>query len=152
MKTHKGFNRCTKVPSNSKICFLDDVFHPGMENENIYYINIKPYMHDLSFDTMIERFTKSGLINQTILGDENIASMQQYITDYMKKYNYIFMEKSKESLIIDKILSKKIMQHLQIFFNRKPKLNSNPKRQTTKKQLNMNKNNKTKKQHNKTNN
>jgi hypothetical protein len=117
-----------------------------MENENIYYINIKPYTHDLSFDTMIQRFTKSGIINELLLGAENIASMQQYITDYMKKYNYIFIEKSKESLVIDKILSKKIMQHLQIFFNRKPK--NNPKRQSTKKQLITNKNNqnKTKKQ------
>ena len=90
---------------------------------------------------------KSGIINETLLGNENIATMQQYITDYMKKYNYIFMEKSKESLIIDKILSKKIMQHLQIFFNRKPKLK--PKSQSTKKQLITNKNNqnKTKKQH-----
>jgi hypothetical protein len=151
MKTHKDFIRCTKVPANSEICFLDDVFHPGMENENIYYINIKPYTHDLSFDTMIQRFTKSGIINDTILGAENIATMQQYISDYMKKYNYIFMEKSKESVIIDKILSKKIMQHLQIFFNRKPK--NNPKRQSTKKQLITNKSNqnKTKKQHNKTN-
>lgn len=154
MKTHKDFIRCTKVPTNSEICFLDDVFHPGMENENIYYINIKPYTHDLSFDTMIQRFTKSGIINDTILGNENIETMQQYITDYMKKYNYIFMEKSKESLIIDKILSKKIMQHLQIFFNRKPKPKNNPKRQSTKKQLITNKNNqnKTKKQHNKINN
>ena len=147
MKTHKDFIRCTKVPTNSEICFLDDVFHPGMENENIYYINIKPYTHDLSFDTMIQRFTKSGIINETLLDNKNIETMQQYIRDYMKKYNYIFMEKSKESLIIDKILSKKIMQHLQIFFNRKPK--NNPKRQSTQKQLNVNRNNKTKKQHNK---
>lgn len=150
MKTHEDFIRCTKVPVNSEICFFNDVFHPGMENENIYYINIKPYTYDLSFDTMIQRFIKSGIINEKLLGSENIELMQKYITDYMKKYNYIFMEKSKKSLIIDKILSKKILQHLQIFFNKKPKLsiNTKSKRQLTKRQLNMNKNNqnKTKKQ------
>ena len=41
MKTHKDFIRCTKVPEDSEICFIDDVYHPGMKNDNIYYINIK---------------------------------------------------------------------------------------------------------------
>jgi hypothetical protein len=35
-KTHHDFIRCTKVPSNAEICFIDDTFHPGMSNEHIY--------------------------------------------------------------------------------------------------------------------
>ena len=41
-KTHNDFIKCTKVPANSQICFLDDVYHPEMKNDNVYYINVKP--------------------------------------------------------------------------------------------------------------
>ena len=34
-KTYQDFIRCTKLPANAEICFLDDTFHPGMSNEYI---------------------------------------------------------------------------------------------------------------------
>ena len=37
-KTHSDFIKCTKLPEDTQICFLDDVFHPDMSNERIYYI------------------------------------------------------------------------------------------------------------------
>jgi hypothetical protein len=137
MKTHKDFIRCTKVPENSEICFIDDVYHPGMTNENIYYINIKPYTYDLSFDIMIQRFINSGIINmneekerETEKETEREREREKetkeeifasFITKFMKRYNYNFIEKSKEVFNIDKILSKKILQHLHIFFRKSSK-------------------------------
>ena len=63
MKTHSDLIKCTKIPEHTQICFLDDVFYPDMKNENIYYINIKPYVYDLQFDIMIKRLLKSDIIN-----------------------------------------------------------------------------------------
>ena len=42
MKNHKDLISCTKIPETTEICFLDDVFHPGMVDDRIYYINVKP--------------------------------------------------------------------------------------------------------------
>ena len=38
----------------------------------------------------------------------------------MKKYNYIYIKKNIEVQNIDVILSKKILQHLHLFFKMKP--------------------------------
>jgi hypothetical protein len=105
-----------------------------MVNDKVYYINLKPYIHDLPFDLMIERFIKSGIIN---IEDNFKTDMLQF----MNQYRHEYVEKTKDSQNVDKILSKKILYHLQIFFNkktqnktiRKPNKNHN---KTKKKKLN----------------
>jgi FMN phosphatase YigB (HAD superfamily) len=42
-KSHNDLIRCTKIPRNTEICFIDDVYHQEMVNKNIYYIN-RTYM------------------------------------------------------------------------------------------------------------
>jgi hypothetical protein len=111
MKTHRDLLKCTNIPDETKICFLDDVFYPGMSNENIYYINIKPYIYNLKFDEMINRLEKSGIF----VGDP--TSCRAYILSFLKKYTYIYVGKTSQSQNIDKILSKQILNHLHIFFN-----------------------------------
>jgi phosphoribosylanthranilate isomerase len=39
---------------------------------------------------------------------------------FLKKFNYIYVSKTAETQQVDKILSKKILQHLQLFFKMKP--------------------------------
>jgi hypothetical protein len=45
----------------------------------------------------------------------------------MKRYRHSYVEKTKEAQNVDKILSKKILQHLQTFFSRPPNKNSHIK-------------------------
>ena len=115
MKTHKDLIKCTKIPEDTQICFLDDVYYPDMSNDKIYYINLKPYVHDLDFDDMISRLIKSD-----ILGQEDPTSCNTFMLTFLKKFNYIYVSKTAETQHVDKILSKKILQHLQIFFKIKP--------------------------------
>ena len=112
MKTHKDFISCTKIPETTQICFIDDVFHPGMSNDNIYYIHIKPYTYDLTFDTIVDRFVGSGILNAP-------TSMKEAIITGMKRYAYTYVEKTQLEHEIDAMLSKKILHHLHTFFNRK---------------------------------
>jgi hypothetical protein len=114
MKTHKDFISCTKIPETTQICFIDDVFHPGMTNDNIYYIHIKPYTYDLTFDTIVDRFVGSGLLHV-----DSPTSMKEAIIAGMKRYNYTYVEKTQLEHEIDAMLSKKILHHLHTFFNRK---------------------------------
>lgn len=114
MKTHKDFISCTKIPETTQICFIDDVFHPGMTNDNIYYIHIKPYTYDLPFETIIERFCNAGLISV-----EDPTSMKVGVNSGMKRYAYTYVEKQHLEHKIDAMLSKKILHHLHTFFNKK---------------------------------
>jgi hypothetical protein len=125
MKNHDDLIRCTKIPETTEICFLDDVFHPGMVDDRIYYINLKPYVYDLPFETMIDRFIKSGIIDTTKY-DTN-ANMSTSLLQFMKQYRHSYVEKTKEAQNVDKILSKKILQHLQTFFANHSNKNSHVK-------------------------
>ena len=119
MKTHKDFVKCSKIPDNAQICFLDDTYYPGMSGKNIYYINIKPYIYDLYFEDIISRFSNSEIINKLNIETHELTSMKEFMLDFMKIYNYNYVEKSKHNQEIDIILSKKILHHLHIFFNKK---------------------------------
>jgi len=123
MKTHKDLIRCTQIPDDSHICFLDDVFYPDMSNDNIYYINIKPYIHDLSFDTMITRLLNSDILefpnisnneNENENDEKNVC--HKFLLSFLKRYHYNYISKDNVALSVDKILSKKIMHHLRLFF------------------------------------
>jgi hypothetical protein len=114
-KTYTDLIRCTKLPTNAEIFYLDDTFYPEMSNEHIYYINIKPYVHALPFNEIYKRFLDSKLIISSSVFNEFIDFMNKEI----KKYNFKVIQKHTNDYEIDKILSKKIMVHLHDFFDNK---------------------------------
>jgi hypothetical protein len=128
MKNYTDLIRCTKIPETTEICFLDDVFHPGMVDDRVYYINLKPYVHDLPFEIMVDRFIKSGIIDLNKNVNVTEVEFTKDMLSYMKRYNHDYVEKTKEAQNVDKILSKKILQHLQTFFNK----NTNKKNKSRK--------------------
>jgi hypothetical protein len=113
-KTHKDLIKCTKIPIDTEICFIDDYFYPEMTHNNIYYINIRPYYHDLEFNEMIKRF-KNSETGRKIIGDDNDFDSLMY--KHMNLYNFVFIKKDEKEYDIDNILGKHIISHLQIFFN-----------------------------------
>ena len=114
-KSHKDFIKCTKLPMNAEICFLDDVIHPEMINDNIYYINLKPYYYDLDFNEMILKF-KNSIVGKKIIIHE--ADFEIIMLNEFKKYNYKCLDKNDSEYEVDKVLGKQIMTHLYEFFNK----------------------------------
>lgn len=104
---------CTKIPINSEICFIDDVYYSNMVQENVYYIKLKPYINCLSFKVMIDRFISSKYGEKIMDKDDFIDFMNKYIS----KYNFVYIKKNDSDYEMDKIISKKIMLHLQTFFD-----------------------------------
>jgi hypothetical protein len=104
---------CTKIPSNSEICFIDDVYYSNMVEENVYYIKLKPYINCLTFKTMIDRFIVSKYGDKIMDKNDFIVFMNNYIN----KYNFVYTKKTESDYEMDKIISKKIMLHLQTFFD-----------------------------------
>ena len=126
-KTHKDFIKCTKIPENSEICFLDDTFYPEMANDNVYYINVKPYYHDLQFDCMINRFQQTKL-GTTIIGEDDKFEFK--MMENIKLYKYLCVDKDLKEFEVDKILGKRIINHLHEFFTKKHKNRSIKNRPT----------------------
>jgi len=141
-KTHSDLMRCSKIPDTTDVCFIDDVYHPGMTRDNVVYINIKPYEYDLPFTKIVDRFIASKLLNS-----DDPTSMKAYIVGFMKRYNYTYVEKDVGELAVDNAISKKILQHIQAFFNKRNKAIKQTNKQTTK-QTNLNSKNKTLKKRN----
>ena len=117
-KTHKDLIRCTKIPPNAEICFLDDTFYHEMATENIYYINIKPYYYDLKFGEMIARF-KNSACGKKIIKEESI--FDKIMNEEFHRYKYRCLDKNLNEYEIDKVLGKQIMTHLQEFFSKSSK-------------------------------
>jgi len=113
-KTHKDLIKCTKIPIDAEICFMDDNFYPDMTHDNIYYINIKPYYYDLKFNEILSRF-KNSQIGKKII--ENDLDFDSLMMEHIKLFKYVVVDKDADEYNIDKILGKHIISHLQIFFN-----------------------------------
>lgn len=132
-KTYEDFMRCTKLPSNVEVCFLDDQMHSQMEHDQVYYINVKPYVHQLSVKTLTDRFMQSPVLRNTVaVGTDQFYSL---ILQFMHKFQASKKDPMEQE--IDRIISKKIMEHLNEFFNNPEELNSHKatKKQKTKKKL-----------------
>jgi hypothetical protein len=125
-KTIKDFMRCSKLPENIDVCYLDDVYFPEMNADNVYYIKINPYTHDLSFDLMIRRFINHDISKKLFFGTHTEKEFSDFMKNNMNNYEFACMEKSKEEYEIDKIITKKTMEHLQSFFNKNKRTNSPP--------------------------
>ena len=139
-KSHNDLIKCTKLPLNTEICFLDDLIHPEMYNKNVYYINIKPYSYDLGLNEILSRFQESK-ISSKLLNTQKSQDLTFNTTmlAYMKQYNYIYVNKCLKEYDIDKIIGHEIMKHLQQFFkksliknNKTKRLNENKKNKTAK--------------------
>jgi hypothetical protein len=105
---------CTGIPADSEICFIDDLYHPLMDKENVSYINIKPYHYSISYKDMATKYYR------LVLNKNNNANMSEndfviFIVNYMNKYNYIVKNKSDVEEKTDAIVSKKLLSHLEDF-------------------------------------
>jgi hypothetical protein len=114
-KTMDDFIRCTKMPMNIELCFIDDVYHDGMADDKVYYVNVKPYKYQLTIDEMINTFLSSKL-GKIVVNKEHF---KQIIRANFNSYSYRLVKKTKEEQDIDEIIGKRILQHLKKFFYEK---------------------------------
>ena len=113
-KNKDDFIRCTKLPENIEICFVDNEYHESMHQHDIYYINVNTYIHALPPNTMIDRFISNSISRPYV---QNKLEFNRFVTTYMRRYVAIYnLIKSKEEYEIDKIVSKQLMVLLQEFF------------------------------------
>jgi hypothetical protein len=107
-KTHADFINCSKIPENARICFIDDVFHPEMENDNVYYIRVDPYIYKLPCEILINRYLKT----------HSFANSAQFISKCMERFaRFKFVQKTEAEYEDDKRETKRIKRLVRLFFN-----------------------------------
>jgi hypothetical protein len=104
---------CTNIPTNTEVCFIDDLYHPLMDTENVYYINIKPYRISIPFEEIATRYYHAVLAKNNI--QINQTTFVSHIVNFMRQYNYMILKKSEEEKNVDKIVSKKLLSNLEDF-------------------------------------
>jgi len=104
-KTHSDLLQCIALPSCTQICYIDDTYHSGMQNEQIYYLQIQPYVHTLTPLEIQQRL-------QSTYGHQHTLST--LIQELVRIDHPTPKPRPNE---IELILSKKIMEHLLLFFN-----------------------------------
>jgi hypothetical protein len=117
LKTHQDLVNCSQISPDSDICYIDDYYYPDMVHQNVYYINIKPYIHELPFSVLIQRILDSNLMNKMSI-TLNTSSFKKNILRFLKLYNHTVVAYPDETNV-DEVISKKMLQHIHIYFNRK---------------------------------
>lgn len=121
-KSVEDLIKCTRIPGNTEICFLDDQYHPLMEHDNVYYINVKPYTASIPFSDMARRYyDKFG-------AEGSLSNFVAGIVSRMNQYNFIVTPKSASEEKVDEVVSKKIIVHLEEFFQSNKKKGTRRKR------------------------
>ena len=112
-KTIDDFFRCTKLPKDIEICFVDDLFHPKMEDDNVYYIHVKGYKHYLPSSVIIKRFLNSDLAKDM---KDNHSEKNKFTDFMMSRLKYNITENDHDEQEMDVIISKKMLEHMKTFF------------------------------------
>lgn len=112
------FINCTNLPANTQVFFLDDQYHMGMEDKNVYYINLFPYVYHLEWNVMIDKFWEEfkNELDTSITKDFFTSKIMACIN----RYNVSIEEKSKEEYDAEMVVSMRIIKHLKEFFSDVP--------------------------------
>ena len=65
-KSYDDFIKCTLLPKNIEICFVDNTYFRSMIHPKVYYIQPKSYQHSLTPEDIIQRFVlaeTSGILD-----------------------------------------------------------------------------------------
>ncbi len=124
-KTYTDFIRCTLLPPNTQIFFVDNSYFPEMESKRIYYIQPLSYHHHLSKEVIINRlmiwnsqiFFRSPFSLLSNVERANISLIYEELTTFPQTFlnknnDYIEMKKR-----MDMFVAKKIMYYIKEFFH-----------------------------------
>jgi len=118
-KSMKDLINCTKLPSNSQICFIDDQTHNEMYSENVLYINLKPYSHNTNFITLASRtYDKMYTYFPDNKSKEDFID---YIASNTQNYKLEYLNKSKVEYNIEQVFGNVLLKKIDAFLNSKPR-------------------------------
>jgi len=113
-KSVKDFFKCTDLPTNVHICFLDDKYHPEMDDEQVYYVHMKPYHYSIEYRELADSYYDK-FHNQFQLGEK--SEFVDSLVNCMKQFGFNKHHTTKEELAVDEVIGKQIMICIKDFFD-----------------------------------
>jgi len=107
-KTRGDFIRCSILPHNTEMCFIDDTYYTKMNHDKIYFIQPKPFFHGLKTGDIIQR-----LIDSSILKTNNY---KLFMSHFLENNLITSIDKTQQNVDEDIFVSRKILYHIQNFF------------------------------------
>ena len=126
-KTFSDFVRCTLLPKNADICFIDNTYFPKMKHARVFYIQPKPYYHSLGLHEILDRLVRSPLGQQIVSVNNGTADQwKQSMWDWCISQGGSCEPRVKTvaEREVDILVSQRLMYYLKDFFYmsmRKPK-------------------------------
>jgi len=133
-KTRADFLKCSKLPANTQILFLDDQYHPRMHHSQITYLHLLPYDYGIPYHKMINTFlaSKTGNIIPSHEHDKFRHYMFNFLNSGRGKQKYIVRRTRIQKK--DRAQTRIIKQQLRRFLNiRRTRRNHSRKHKTRKK-------------------
>jgi hypothetical protein len=115
-KTYTDFVSCSETVGTFEVFFIDDCVHPGMNAENVYVINVKPYKRKISLHEFAVRFKRSDLFKRLQLKPDHVAGIGA-MTGAAAAY-------SDKEYEVDKLVGVTILEKLHEFFEDTGKLHT----------------------------
>ena len=114
-KTHSDFIRCTMLPKNTELCFVDNTYFSKMKHDKVYYIQPLSYYHGLKYDEIVRRFTASALCKSLIV---NRPIFDGFIRDWFvgKRSSCFHRCKTENDMATDALVYQKMQYHIREFF------------------------------------
>ena len=107
-KNFEDLVSCSRIHSDTQVCFLDDQKHSIMHNDNVYYLQVRPYVHNVLMQNMLIKCASKLSLHE--------SNFMRHCKNVLKLK---FPLKTKESLKIDGIVSKRILECLKEFLDGK---------------------------------
>ena len=109
-KTYDDLVKCTKMPRDTQVCFIDDQKHRYIDHENVYYIHVKPYVYSLSLNELFSRF-----LNSSIIRFDKTLFVNYLNAIFLRNINYEHESKRQDEKDIDIIASKQMLKLIRDF-------------------------------------
>jgi hypothetical protein len=118
-KTFSDFIKCTILPKNTELFFIDNTHYPQMKQSEIYYIQPKSYNHNLSTHDVIERFMLSPLCDNVLTTPTDINILRNFLLGSFIRNDIYYITNKPELVQLETniVVAQKIMYHLREFFH-----------------------------------
>jgi hypothetical protein len=110
-KNYSDFLKCTLLSKSAELCFIDDIFFPKMQTDQVFYIQPKPYYHSLDTIEIINRFISSDINKHTCL-----ISKIELLEWFKRNGSFTKSTKSRIDAERDIEISRKLMYTIREFF------------------------------------
>lgn len=111
-KSYSDLLRCTKLPKNTMVYFIDDVEHPKMVHNNVYYVNVRPYKYHQPMLKLLNKYN-----NIKNLTSEELTELWNKIHQYTPEELIYSPEKSEEEQNVDNLTGKFLISQMSDFLS-----------------------------------